>query len=194
MTSSATSTDRKDDGGDAAGGGRPPDRRWVVVMGGAGVGLVAGWAFILWHHRFHVTAPVVILMLSWAAAVGMVYFFWRTADAADLDDEQDWWRAAGRREELNREKKSLLKAIKETEVDRETGKLSPRDAADLIARYRGQAIEVIKALEALASGGADDATSVRDRIEREVRARLQVDRAARAGAPAAAAKGASAPV
>jgi hypothetical protein len=109
-----------------------------------------------------------------------VYFLWRTADNRDLDDRQDWWRPAGRLEELQREKRSLLKAIKETELDRDTGKLSGGDADDLIARYRARAIELIKAIEALEAGASagDDAVTLRDRIEREIRARVEVGRAA----------------
>ena len=148
----------------------------VVVLAVAGVALVGGWAFVLWHHHFRVSASTVMLMMSWAAVLSTVYFLWRTADNADLDDEQDWWRPAGRLEELVREKRSLLKTIKETELDRDTGKLSKADADEIIARYRGRAIEVIKAIEA-ASGSEEHADDdVRARIEREVRARLELDR------------------
>jgi hypothetical protein len=166
MTSSGTSTDRR--GGVSVA---------VVVLGVAGIALLAGWIFVLWHHRFHVTAPAIVLMLGWMAVLSVVYFLWRTADNADLDDHQDWWKPTGRMEELVREKKSLLKAIKETELDRDTAKLSAEDAADMIARYRARAIDVIKAIDDLADGrAAEHATDVRDRIEREVRARVAVDR------------------
>lgn len=146
----------------------------ALVLAIAGVGLFAGWVFVLWHHRFRVTAPVVFLMLGWMAVLSAVYFLWRTADNADLDDKEDWWKPTGRLEELVREKRSLLKAIKESELDRETGKLSSRDADEIIGRYRRRAIEVIKAIEE-ATGGAG-AVEVRDQIEREVRARLEVDK------------------
>lgn len=146
----------------------------LLVLAVAGVGLFAGWAFVLWHHRFRITAPVVFLMLGWMAVLSAVYFLWRTADNADLDDHADWWQPTGRLEELVREKRSLLKAIKETEHDRDTGKLSPTDAGEMMGRYRQRAIDVIKAIED-ATGGAK-AADVRDQIEREVRARLEVDR------------------
>lgn len=163
MTSSETSTE-------------PPDRRdrrggGLFVLGFAGVSTVAGWAFVLWHHHFRITAPGVVLMLGWTAVVASVYFLWRTADNADLDDAEDWWKATGRREELVREKKSLLKAIKETEADRDTGKLSKEDSDELIARYRARAIDVIKAIEEGDVGAVD----LRERIEREVRARVSID-------------------
>jgi hypothetical protein len=169
MTSSETSTE-------------PPRRGPALfVLGVAGVSALAGWGFVLWHHHFRVTAPVIVLMLGWLAVIASVYFLWRTADNADLDDAEDWWRPAGRREELVREKKSLFKAIKETEHDRDTGKLSKEDADDLMLRYRSRAIDVIKALEeaeaaAEAEGAAGDASDrVRARIEREVRARVAID-------------------
>jgi hypothetical protein len=149
----------------------------VVVLAVAGVALVGGWAFVLWHHHFRVSASTVMLMLSWAAVLSTVYFLWRTADNADLDDEQDWWRPTGRLEELVREKRSLLKTIKETELDRDTGKLSKADADEIITRYRGRAIEVIKAIEAASSSEEQGGSDVRARIEREVRARLELDRA-----------------
>jgi len=115
-----------------------------------------------------------VLMLGWLAVLSAIYFLWRTADNTDLDDQEDWWRPTGRIEELVREKKSLLKAIKETEMDRDTGKLSNADADDILGRYRKRAIEVIKAID-LVEGGTG---GVRARIEREVAARLEVERAA----------------
>ena len=157
--------------------------RWVLAA--AALAVIAGWVFVLWHHRFRVTAPAVVLLLGWAAVVGSVYFLWRTADNGDLDDRQDWWKPEGRLEELQREKRSLLKAIKETELDRDTGKLSSSDADDLIARYRARAIELIKAIEAASTAGpgAGEDPALRDRIEREVRARVEVGRAEAARKP-----------
>ncbi len=144
----------------------------VVILIVGLVALVAGWTFILWHHHFHFAASAVVLMLGWAAVLSAVYFLWRTADNTDLDDHEDWWKPAGRIEELVREKRSLLKAIKETELDRDTGKLSQADFDDIVGRYRRRAIEVIKAIDEM-EGGTDD---VRARIEREVRARLEIER------------------
>jgi hypothetical protein len=143
----------------------------LVILIVGGVALVSGWMFILWHHHFHLSASAVMLMLGWTAVLSSVYFLWRTADNTDLDDQEDWWRPAGRIEELVREKRSLLKAIKETELDRDTGKLSMFDANDILSRYRRRAIEVIKAIDE-AEGGEG---GVRAKIEREVRARLEID-------------------
>lgn len=148
----------------------------LVVLVVAIVALIAGWGFVLWHHRFRPTASAVMLMLGWLAVLSAVYFLWRTADNADLDDHEDWWKPTGRLEELVREKRSLLKAIKETELDRDTGKLSDADAADIIARYRARAIDVIKAIEEAGGAEAEAPGDVRSRIEREVRARVEVDK------------------
>lgn len=173
MTSSATSTDPA----------QATRRRRALALTIAGGALLAGWGFVMWHHRFRVSAPVVMLMLGWLAVLAATYFLWRTADNADLDDEEDWWRPAGRLEELQREKRSLLKVIKEAELDRDTGKLSKADAEEIIVRYRSRAIDVIKAIDE-AEDGSD--AGVRARIEREVRARLEVDQKARKkAAPAA---------
>jgi len=148
----------------------------LVVLAVAGVALVGGWGFVLWHHHFRASASTVLLMLAWAAVLSTVYFLWRTADNADLDDETDWWKPSGRLEELVREKRSLLKTIKETELDRDTGKLSKADADEIISRYRARAIEVIKAVEAASGAEATANDDLRTRIEREVRARVEVDR------------------
>jgi hypothetical protein len=72
------------------------------------------------------------------------------------------------RDELEREKRTLLKSIKEAEFDAQMGKLSKRDYDDMVRNYRLRAIEVIKLLDA---GGA----STRDDILREVRARAEVE-------------------
>lgn len=143
---------------------------WLVA---AGVLLVVGWLFILWNNSFHVTAPVVFVCLGYFAGVSAIYTLFRTGAAAvseaEEDDAEAWGRPEGARAELQREKRALLKAIKEAEFDRDMGKLSERDASQMIATYRARAIEVIKEIDRLdGAGGA----SVQDEIEREVRARL----------------------
>ena len=64
-----------------------------------------------------------------------------------------------------------LAALKEIEFDRETGKLSPTDAAALTATYRARAIDIIKAIEAEAGA----AVTVREQILAEARARRAVE-------------------
>jgi hypothetical protein len=142
----------------------------ALILAGA---VAAGWVFILWAHNFHVTAACVFLWLGWFAVVMGVHNLWRTGTAtADEVEEAGWWRPAGAREELEREKKALLKAIKEVDFDHQTGKMSAKDAEAITRGYRLRAIEVIKALDELEEGST---SSVREQIEREVKARLGLE-------------------
>lgn len=165
MTSSGTPTDT-----DGMRARRSATSRAVAIVAGV---VLLGAVFIAWSHRFHVTVPVVIMTLGWIAVVSTVYTLIRIGTtASERDpDEVAWWKPTGKREELEREKRSLLKAIKEIEFDREMGKMSDADAAEILRVYRGHAIEVIKALDHVDSGGP---RSVREEIEREVKARLAV--------------------
>ena len=167
MTSSATQTD-------APASGPPPWWLRHLARMIAVVAVVVGWGFVGWHERFRITPPSVFLCLGWLAVVEAVLFLWRAGFAAsdDLDDKDvQWWRPRGERDELEREKKSLLKAIKEIEFDREMGKTSDEDAGAIVRMYRARAIEVIKALDALDGAGQG---GVKDEIERELRARVAV--------------------
>ena len=153
---------------------KPPDPlRWIKRGIGFGI-LLLGWLFILWTNRFHVTAPTIFVCIGFLAVELAIWNLFRTgAQAASADEEQDdstWGRPLGARGELEREKKTLLKAIKEAEFDHEMGKLSKVDADEMIGIYRARAIEVIKELDRL--GGT--AGTVREQIEREVKARLEV--------------------
>ena len=51
------------------------------------------------------------------------------------------------RERWERQKHRALAAIKETELDHEMGKLSDEDFARMRARFEGQALEALAALE-----------------------------------------------
>ena len=137
--------------------------------------LLCGWLSVLHVYRWHFTAPVFFLWSGWAALLATARFLYRAAMAAAEDTGDvvdDFWKPVGRREELLLEKRSLLKAIKEIEFDREMGKMSESDAADLTRFYRQRAIEIIKALES--EGEAGEALSVKEQIERELKARLVV--------------------
>jgi hypothetical protein len=147
--------------------GKAPFPPWLL---GAAV-VPPGWFYILRTVRWHLTPSAVMLMICWVAIVTVGYFAVRMALAAAAPDDARWFAARGQREELEREKKSLLKAIKEIEFDRETGKLSAADAASLTATYRARAIEVIKAIEA----ETGTAVTVREQILAEVKARKTVD-------------------
>lgn len=148
--------------------------RWVL-RGVAGGTLAFGWLFILWQNNFHLTVPVVVIGLGFLAVVATVANLWRVGAAAVAPEDNSadaWGRPIGARVELEKEKKTLLKAIKEAEFDHEMGKLSKADADDLIRTYRARAIEVIKEIDRLDAGQAG---STREQIEREVQARIALD-------------------
>jgi len=140
----------------------------LAVTGGV---LIVGWLFIAFIHGFHLTVATVVLSIGWLAVVSAAYFVLRTATAAadDAVAVDDWWRPTGARDELEREKKSLLKAMKEIDFDHEMGKMSDADAQELLRVYRSRALAVLKAIDALDSGGP---RSVQDEIDRELRARM----------------------
>ncbi|MCE9574007.1 MAG: hypothetical protein K8W52_12730 [Deltaproteobacteria bacterium] len=190
--------DDDDEEDDDAAAPAPPDaarepwwsRHLPTLM--AAAGNVVGWSFIGWHYRFRVSPAMVFLMMGWLAVVSAVLFLWRTAFAAtdDADEDLAWWRPSGATDDLVREKKSLLKAIKEIEFDRELGKMTNQDAEQIIHMYKARAIEVIKAIDLAEAGQAGAAQTTRDKIEREVRARRELgdDRAKKKAKKAAAAR------
>ncbi|MGE5185433.1 MAG: hypothetical protein ACM31C_25390 [Acidobacteriota bacterium] len=153
--------------------------RWAAV----GLALVVGWFFILWQNDFHLTAPVVFVALGYLAVVALIVNMWKTgamAVAPEQAGDEAWERPIGPREELEKEKRTLLKAIKEAEFDHQMGKLSKVDADAMIATYRQRAIAVIKELDLMdPRTTADEAyrgtmLTKREKIEREVKARLEL--------------------
>lgn len=148
---------------------------WALVAGL----LVIGWFFIVWQNKFHMTAPTVMLCLGYLAVIATVANLWRVGAAAVAPEDATadaWARPIGPHDELEKEKKTLLKAIKEAEFDLAMGKLSKVDAEQLITMYRTRAIAVIKELERL--DGIAAAEDKRGQIEREVAARLALEGAA----------------
>src|SRR5882724_1809273 len=149
--------------------------RWLR-RGAAVALLMIGWVFIAWQNRFHVTAPVVFVCLAYFAVIATIYNLWRTGaiavDSAEDQGDSTWAKPVGALGELEREKRTLLKAIKEAEFDHQMGKLSQRDADEMIRGYRTRAIEVIKEID---RHGLGTAGSVREQILREVRARVQLE-------------------
>ncbi len=150
--------------------------RWVW-RGSIAFIIVLGWIFIAWQNHFHLTPPTVFVCLGYFAVVTMVYNLWRTGAAAVAPNDEDdgdstWGKPMGERGELEREKKAMLKAIKEAEFDQQMGKLSKVDADKMIKVYRARAIEVIKELDRVDAGKVG---TVREQIEREVRARLELE-------------------
>ncbi len=153
----------------------PPDPyRWMKRAIALAI-LVFGWMFIIWANRFHISAPTIFVCIAFLAIEVAVYNLFRTGAQVVADGEDGdstWGRPLGAKGELEREKKTLLKAIKEAEFDREMGKLSRADADEMIGLYRARAIEVIKELDRL---GATSVGTVREQIEREVKARLELE-------------------
>ncbi|GAB4510506.1 MAG: hypothetical protein Tsb0020_27740 [Haliangiales bacterium] len=144
--------------------------------------LAGGFVAILSVYRWHVTAPVVMLCLGWIGILYTVRTLLMAGLAAAEDtgesDSEGFWKPVGVREELLREKRSLLKAIKEIEFDHAMGKMSDADAEEIARFYRNRAIEIIKALET----DTDDASlPVDERIAREVKARVAVAKASAKG-------------
>ena len=156
-----------------------PQERMRWVWRGIALGaLLVGWIFIVWQNHFHLTAPAVFVCLAYLAVVATVYNLWRTGAAAvatgDEDADSTWAKQTGALGELEREKRTLLKAIKEAEFDHQMGKLSKQDVDEMIRMYRARAIEVIKEIDQLGAGTGAGATP-REQIMREVRARIELD-------------------
>src|SRR5262249_42053515 len=117
--------------------------RWVR-RGCALAASVIGWGFIAWQNHFHITAPVGFVCLAYLAVVATIYNLWRTGAAVVASEEGEgdstWAKPVGLLGELEREKRTLIKAIKEAEFDHQMGKLSQRDADEMIRTYRARAI------------------------------------------------------
>jgi hypothetical protein len=75
----------------------------------------------------------------------------------------------GRIRDLQREKVSVLKAIKEVEMDYQMRKISDADYEEMTRRYRTRALRIIGEIEA-----GDD---LRTLIEQELKTRLAADKA-----------------
>lgn len=194
----ASDPDEEEDGEDAA--GEPVELAlpgWVR-RAAAITAIAVGWLFIAYHNHYYVTPAVVMLSLGWAAGVSTLYLLWRTGAAGAADEagsREDWWKVRSAREELEREKRALLKTIREIEFDQQTGKLSAEDAQEMTQVVRVRAIEVMKELDA----AQEDGGGARAEIARELRARLEIEKARKAamkpmpkpaGKPAKAAAGA----
>ena len=171
MTRSVTRTDRP--GSPARAPSAPTWVGPVVTL----LVFAPGVLYVLSVNRWHLTAPVVMLLLCWAAVVTLGYHLTRMATIA-ADPRELEAPVTGSRDDLEREKRKLVKAIKEVEFDRECGKMSEADATALIATYRLRAIAILKELERL---DVDQAGSPRARVEADLRARLELEKAAAVG-------------
>jgi zinc-ribbon domain len=122
-------------------------RRGLLL--GTALAVVAFTVVSLIVYSFRPTTGTVFLGLGWLSILATGYLLVRAVQTFDLRvgggvvDEL----SHGRRDELEREKKLLVKAIKEVEFDRESGKLDGGEAAEAIARYRGRAVEILRLLD-----------------------------------------------
>jgi hypothetical protein len=163
MTSSVTSTEkslaRRDDAGPPGVGpsSGPPERRHGLspdairrLVMGAFVWLPAlGLVAALYGGKL--TVGALFLAFGWVSFALAAWFIGRAALAFDVA-EVDPLTLEGhidedRRTELAREKKVLLKAIKEIEFDHEMGKIDDHDAAEITATYRARALEIMRLLD-----------------------------------------------
>ena len=145
----------------------------VVLAVAAAVGGYAAWSGGRSSVGFLVAAT---LALGW-----VVWPSFRAAQALVKDGPVVDVGAAvtgKRRKELEREKQSLLKALKELDFDHEMGKVSDKDFADISATYRARAIRVMRRLD---DAGRDYETM----IAQEVGKRLQQPAAAVSAQPSA---------
>ncbi|HEU5055472.1 MAG TPA: hypothetical protein VFU21_03075 [Kofleriaceae bacterium] len=155
-------------------------RRWAgsrSELVAASALVVAGWILIIAINRWHLGAPQIFLCLGWLSIVVAGRLLWMSAVRAGNELEGMPEEAepvdGSRAGELEREKKALLKAIKEVEFDRELGKMSNEDADEIVRVYRARAIEILKMLDGGAAEQAiDTGEPLGEVIEREVRARL----------------------
>jgi hypothetical protein len=131
----------------------------VVVVAGA-VGVVAMLSGGRESVAFLVAATLALGWIVWLmfrAAAALV----REPEAREAEVVTGW-----RRKELEREKRALLKALKELDFDFEMGKVSQKDFEDIGGHYRVRAIRVMRQLD---DAGSDYETM----IARDVAARLK---------------------
>jgi uncharacterized membrane protein YccC len=122
-------------------------RRKLLI---AGMLAVAAFTVVsLVVYDFRPTAGTVFLSFGWIAILVTGYLLVRAASSFDLrvGMETIGDLSASRRTELVREKKLLVKAIKEAEFDRDSGKLEGGEADESIGRYRARAVEILRLLD-----------------------------------------------
>jgi hypothetical protein len=119
-----------------------------VFLGGI-VAVVAFTVVSLFVYDFRPTAGTVFLSIGWISILGTGYLLARAASSFDLRVGSPGIGdlTTGRRSQLEREKRLLVKAIKEAEFDRDSGKLEGSEAAESIARYRARAVEILRLLD-----------------------------------------------
>ena len=128
---------------------------------------LAGATAVVFVTQESTPAAVILLSLTVGAAAFVGVTAWRTfGPLAGIQTERGTEVFGGRtRAALEREKKLVLRAIKDLEFDRAMGKVSEKDFADVGARLRARAAGLIRQL--------DRGTGYRTAIEQEVASRLR---------------------
>jgi len=131
------------------------------------VGLLGSTAAVLLS-RQPTPSNLVLVSLTVLSAALAAYFFHRTlwplvSDDLDLSAPVAEGRA---RAGLEREKQLVLRSLKELEFDRAMEKIAEADYEDMMARLRARAIGLMQQLD-------EPAVGFRDRIEQELRERLE---------------------
>jgi hypothetical protein len=145
------------------------DRRLLAAAGAvAVVPAVIGLAVF---YSGGLSVAALFLAIGWASIVATSYFLYRAAVAFDPAPGAEPLAGEGalteqRRLELEREKKLLLKAIKEIEFDHAMGKLDDDDAAEITQTYRARALEIIRLVD------AERANDYEQIVEKELAKRL----------------------
>jgi hypothetical protein len=172
------------DGGAAAAAGTAPAISGRMVSRLVVVGAITfGWLVALYTYHWRLSASSFFLLTGWLALVLAARLLWTAfAAAAAPDVAEPILVTRGRDGDLQREKRALLRAIKDVEFDRDMGKMAEPEAEEIVRIYRARAIQIIRELEQLRGGAAGEADELDAIIEREVAARLGDRAAARAAA------------
>lgn len=146
-------------------------RWWLLAVIGAAIGVLFGTLV----GRLSFGSPLVMLAIGGATLAMAGIATWRVFHPlVDLGvvERINAPTEPGRIRDLQREKVSVLKAIKEVEMDYQMRKISDADYEEMTRRYRTRALRIIGELEA-----GDD---LRTLIEQELKARLAADKAGEA--------------
>jgi len=146
----------------------------IAIVGALAAGLYGHFVLAM---RFG--PPLVMVGLGGLTIVLAAFALWRVVDPLTRGEMRaaPERRAPHRIRELEREKQAVLKAIKEIELDYQMRKIAEADYREMIERYRARALRVMGDLAA----GED----YRALIERELKDRMAIIKAA-AGASVAA--------
>jgi hypothetical protein len=142
-------------------------RSWLApaAVGGATLAFTVG---VLWYYHFRPTVGAFVLVIGWSVLIGAAWLLARAAAAFDLEVEDPVFQTNEtlRREELEQEKKMLLKAIKELEFDKQMGKIDDKDAAAAVTRYRARAVEILRQLDDATGGKTYEAMVEKELVRR----------------------------